>query len=214
MLRIKYILSHPFKIFEIAIIRLPFFRFIRETSNYQCPVSLGFWIRQKVLNIGGNRKCYWPVNTTSKIVGPENIYVGIDSCPGYMGGCYIQGIGKIFIDDYTQIAANVVIVSANHDSYDTRKHILSEVKIGKYCWLGAGAMIMPGVVLGDFSVVGAGAIVTHSFPDGHCVIAGNPARLIKKLDIEKCVRYEYEHKYNGYLSGNEFDMYRKKKLNI
>ena len=44
------------------------------------------------------------------------------------------------------------------------------------------AMIMPGVELGPHTVVGAGAVVTKSFPEGHCVIAGNPAKLIKKIE--------------------------------
>lgn len=166
----------------------------------------------KVMNAGGNRKTYWPVNSTSKVVNPKNIYAGIDTCPGLMGGCYIQGIGKVYIGDYTQIAPNVIIVSANHDLYDTRKHIPGEVHIGKYCWLGAGAKVMPNVRLGDFTIVGAGAVVTHSFPDGHCIIAGNPAKIIKVLEKEKCLPYTYEHKYNGYIRSDKFEVYRKKYL--
>lgn len=166
------------------------------------------------MNFGGNRKAYWPVHPTSKIVNPQNIYAGIDTCPGLMGGCYIQGIGKVIIGDYTQIAPNVIIVSANHDLYDTRKHIAGEVKIGKYCWLGAGAKIMPDVILGDFTIVGAGAVVTHSFPEGHCVIAGNPAKVIKQLDRRKCIPYEYKYEYYGYIPANKFESYRKKRLNI
>ncbi len=45
------------------------------------------------------------------------------------------------------------------------------------------AVILPGVTLGDHTVVGAGAIVTKSFPDGHCIIAGNPAKEIRKIDL-------------------------------
>lgn len=43
------------------------------------------------------------------------------------------------------------------------------------------AVILPGVILGNNTTVGAGSIVTHSFPNGNCVIAGNPARLIRTL---------------------------------
>jgi len=193
---------------------LPFFKFIYQTRDYQCSINFDFWFMQKVLNIGGNRSAYWPVHYTSRIVCPENILVGIDAYPGIMGGCYIQGIGGIEIGDYTQIAPNVVIVSANHDVYDSRKHIEAKIKIGKYCWLGAGCKIMPGVTLGDFTIVGAGAVVTKSFPDGHCIIGGLPAIKIKDLDQSKCNRYELEPKFNGYLESYRFESYRKKHLKI
>jgi acetyltransferase-like isoleucine patch superfamily enzyme len=193
---------------------LPFFKFIYQTRNYQCSINFDFWFIQKVLNIGGNRSAYWPVHYTSRIVCPENILVGVDAYPGIMGGCYIQGIGGIEIGDYTQIAPNVIIVSANHDVYDSRKHIEAKVKIGKYCWLGAGCKIMPGVTLGDFTIVGAGAVVTKSFPDGHCIIGGLPAIKIKDLDQSKCNRYELEPKFNGYLDSNRFESYRKKHIKI
>ena len=44
------------------------------------------------------------------------------------------------------------------------------------------SVILPGVTLGEDMVVGAGSIVTKSFPDGHCIIAGNPAKLIRNLN--------------------------------
>lgn len=199
----------------IAILtRLPYFSFIKHTSDYQCPNDFNTWFYQKVLNIGGNRSAYWPVHFTSKIVNPRNIYAGIDTSPGMMGGCYIQGIGKIYIGDYTQIASNVSIISANHDLHDSRKHIPENVRIGKYCWIGAGAVILPGVELGDFSIVGAGTIVTKSFKDGYCVIVGNPAKKIKDLDKTLCHPYKNRHSYNGYISSEKFASNPRKYINI
>lgn len=208
------ILKNPLRIPLILILKLPYFNFIRDTTDYQCPNSFSYWFFQKVLNLGGNKDVYWPVHFSSKVVRYKNIIAGIDTSPGMMPGCYIQGHGKVFIGDYTQIASNVIIISANHDIYDTRKHIPKEVKLGKYCWIGAGAKIMPGVTLGDWTIVGAGAVVTKSFPDGFCVLGGVPAQIIKNLDREKCIPFENKIKYNGYIRSDRFEGYRKKYLNV
>ncbi|MCA0396362.1 MAG: acyltransferase [Bacteroidetes bacterium] len=212
--RILFFIRNPFRLFTVIITRLPYFGFIRQTSDYQNFVSFEFWFNQKILNLGGNRKAYWPVHPASTVYDPEYILVGVDAYPGIMKGCYIQGKGGIEIGDYTQIAPNVAIVSANHDLYDSRKHIPSPVKIGRYCWLGAGAKIMPGVVLGDWTVVGAGAVVTKSFPDGYCVVGGVPAKMIKPLDQNKCVPFTNKVDYNGYIRSSDFPAFRKKYLKI
>ncbi len=57
-----------------------------------------------------------------------------------------------------------------------------DVHLVEHCWIGMNSMILPGVTLGPHTVVGAGSVVTKSFPDGYCVIAGNPAKIIKVLD--------------------------------
>jgi acetyltransferase-like isoleucine patch superfamily enzyme len=179
---------------------IPYFRFLRETKDYQNPCTFKLWFFQKVL--GFNRDAYWPCHHGSTINCWWNINVGVDAYPGYASGCYIQGIGKIYIGDYTIVAQNVSIVSANHDLYDKRKHNPNEVIIGKYCWLGVGCTVLPGVRLGDFTVVGAGSVVTKSFPKGNCVIAGNPARLLRMLDENEVVRFVYKTRYRGYLKEN------------
>jgi len=191
---------------------LPFFRFIRETRNTQTPITFRHWFRQRIM--GRSRYVYWPVHPTSLVMYPQNIYAGIETCPGYMPGCYIQGLGKIYVGDYTQIAPNVGIISANHQLYDNSEHDLREVRIGKYCWLGMGCLIMPGVTLGDYTIVGAGGVVTRSFPEGYCVIGGNPARVIKQLDKEKCVFHKSSFEYNGYIPSPKFEAFRQKFLNV
>ena len=196
------------------IIKIPYFKFITETSDHQCRITFKMWFIQKVLNFDENKNAYWPIHHTSLISCPQNILAGIDTNPGFMPGCYIQAIGKIYIGDYTQIGPNVTIISANHNLYDTRKHKPTYVKIGKYCWIGAGAKIMPGVTLGDFTIVGAGAIVTKSFEDGYCVIVGNTAKCIKHLDKSKCIIFRYKTPYNGYIKHTLFDAYRKINLNV
>jgi len=192
-----------------GIIRIiPFTRCIYETRLTQTPINFKYLFFQKIIGI--NRAVDWQVHFTSIVVNPKNIVIGIETSPGMMPGCYIQGMGKVFIDDYTQIAANVGIISGNHDLYDTSKHVLSTVKIGKYCWIGMNSVILPSVELGDFTIVGAGSIVTKSFPEGYCVIAGNPAKIIKKLDKDKCIGYESPFKYNGYISNQKFEKNKNK----
>ena len=89
---VKYFLNNPLQ-FPIVLITktVPFFRFIYETTDYQSRPGFEFWFKQKVLNWGGNKRCYWPVHWTSKVNDPEKIIVGVDSYPGVMGGCYITG---------------------------------------------------------------------------------------------------------------------------
>jgi acetyltransferase-like isoleucine patch superfamily enzyme len=213
--KLKYFIRKPQQVPIVLLIKtVPYFRFISETMDYQYRINFEFWFKQKVLNLGGNRKVYWPVHWTSQVYDVENIIVGIDAYPGYSRGCYIQGKGSITIGDYTQIAPNVIIVSANHDVYDNRVHIPAPVKIGRYCWIGGGAKIMPGVELGDWTVVGAGAVVTRSFPEGYAVIGGVPAKWIKDLDKSKCIPFHNKIGYNGYIKTDQFDRYRKKKLKV
>ena len=194
-----------------ALIALPWFHYIRNTRHSPVPCTFRFWFWQKIL--GFNREAYWPVHFTSKINQYKHIIIGVETNPGYEPGCYIQGIGKVYIGDYTRIAQNVGIVSSNHDLYDSSHHHLEqEVHIGNYCWLGMNSVILPDVVLGDFTIVGAGSVVTKSFPDGYCVIAGNPARLIRNLEKEKCIAYKNQPEYIGYIRKEEFENFRKNNL--
>jgi serine acetyltransferase len=191
---------------------IPFFNVIYYTKGTQTPVKFRHLFWQKI--IGYNRKAYWPTHFSSVVSHPENIYCGIETCPGFSTSCYIQGYGGIYIGDYTQIGPNVGIVSTNHDLYNNSLHIKEQVTIGKYCWIGKGATILPGVELGDYIIVGAGAVVTKSFPDGYMVIAGNPAKPLKKLEKDKCVYHKSKHEYNGFIPHHKFESFRKKNLNI
>ena len=188
-----------------------FLRVFYETRNTQTPITFSMWFSQKVL--GRNYEAYWPIHKTSTVSGVRNIIAGVEVSPGMSPGCYIQGIGKIAIGDYTQIAPNVGIISANHELTDNRKHDVKSVKIGKYCWLGMGTVVLPGVVLGDYTVVAAGAIVSKSFPDGYCVIGGNPAKILKTLNKDECVEHKSKYEYCGYVKKKNFEKYAKQYLN-
>lgn len=95
-------------------------------------------------------------------------------------GCLMMSAGGITIGDDTQIAANVQLISNNHDLEYRNVITCKPVVIGRNVWIGAGATILPGVTIGDNSVVGAGSVVTKDVPDD-TIVVGNPARIIKKI---------------------------------
>jgi len=176
---------------------LRLFRAMRETRGTSAPVTWKGWWRQKVL--GNNRMASWPVAPDSVVGSPEKIKIGIGCAPGLGPWCYIQGMNGIEIGDYTLVAPRVSIISANHDIYDIHSHVPCEpVRIGRYCWLGVNATILPEVELGDHTVVAAGAVVTKSFPEGYCVLAGVPAKVVKTIDRAKVVEHRNPVEYIGY----------------
>ncbi|MFR6310842.1 DapH/DapD/GlmU-related protein [Anaerofustis stercorihominis] len=89
--------------------------------------------------------------------------------------------GGIIIDDDVQIAPKVTILTVNHDHYERNICICKTVHIKKGAWIGSESTILPGVTIGENAIVGAGSVVTKDVPD-NCVVVGNPAKIIKKLD--------------------------------
>ncbi len=101
--------------------------------------------------------------------------------PGFSNGCYIQAVNGIEFGNYVGIASGASLISANHRLENMRAHVPSPpIKIGSYCWIGTNSVILPGVELGDCVVVGAGAVVTKSFPS-KVMVAGVPAKIIRHL---------------------------------
>ena len=92
--------------------------------------------------------------------------------------------GGITIEDNVMIAANVQLISNNHDPYDLWILPCKPVLIKESAWIGAGATILPGVCIGKHAIVGAGSVVTKDIPD-YAVAVGNPAKVIKMLDQNK-----------------------------
>lgn len=158
-----------------------FYRDINASYEpYSLKELLNYTFKQKI--IGYNRKVPWPVHFTSQIKCPEKIQRG-NKYPGYGTSCYIDGRAGIIFEDNVITAPKISIISQNHDlnnfsSYAESKPII----IRKNSWIATGAIILPEVELGEHTVVAAGSVVTKSFPEGNQLIAGNPAKVIKKLD--------------------------------
>lgn len=97
-------------------------------------------------------------------------------------GCQFQDQGGITIGEGALIGHNVVLATLNHDLNPTRRQICipSPIKIGKNVWIGSNSTILPGVTIGDNSVIAAGAVVTKDVP-ANTIVGGVPARFIKSI---------------------------------
>ena len=112
----------------------------------------------------------------------KNIKIGknvfINAC------CRFQDQGGIEIGDGSLIGHNTTIATLNHDFNPAKRQNLtpSPVKIGKNVWIGSDCTILPGVIIGDGAIIGAGSVVTKSVP-ANTIAVGNPARVIKKIEV-------------------------------
>ena len=91
----------------------------------------------------------------------------------------------IYVGDYTMLGPNVVVATAGHPILpELREKALQfnlPVKIGRNCWLGAGVIVLPGVTIGDNTVIGAGSVVTKDIP-ANVVAVGNPCKVLREIN--------------------------------
>lgn len=85
----------------------------------------------------------------------------------------------IHIGENSLIASGVTILSHDHCKRVNNQPLLKDTYIGKRCFIAVGAIILPGVRIGDEVIVGAGAVITKDVPS-NVIIAGNPARIIRE----------------------------------
>lgn len=103
----------------------------------------------------------------------------------------------IYVGDHTMIGPNVTIATAGHpilpELREQNYQYNMPVHIGRNCWIGAGAIILPGVTIGDHTVVGAGSIVTKDLPSG-VVAVGNPCHVLRPIGAHDREYYFREHR--------------------
>jgi acetyltransferase-like isoleucine patch superfamily enzyme len=123
----------------------------------------------------------------SKIVIGNNVVIRPGS---FLFADPTPGGGGIAIEDDVLMGCGIHFYTNNHEFSDVNRPIISQgypepkisdsITVKRGCWIGAKAIILPGVVIGENSVVGAGSVVTRSVPS-RVVVAGNPARIIREI---------------------------------
>ncbi|MDD6355515.1 MAG: sugar O-acetyltransferase [Eubacterium sp.] len=107
--------------------------------------------------------------------------------------------GHIYIGDHTMIGPNVTIATAGHpilpELREKEMQYNVDVKIGRNVWIGAGAIIVPGVTIGDNTVIGAGSVVTKDIP-ANVVAVGNPCRVMREINGHDKEYYYKDKKIN------------------
>ncbi len=101
----------------------------------------------------------------------------------FNSGCKMQDQGGITIGDGTLIGHNVVLATLNHDMQPSKRGNMhpKPICIGKNVWIGSNATVLPGVTIGDGSIIAAGAVVTKDVPP-FTVVGGVPAKIIKHIE--------------------------------
>lgn len=111
----------------------------------------------------------------------------------------------IYVGDYTMFGPNVTVASAGHPILPELREKVYQynmpVRIGRNCWIGAGAVILPGINIGDNSVIGAGSVVTKDIP-ANTVAVGNPCRVLREIG-EKDREFYFKNRYINWTEINE-----------
>lgn len=102
----------------------------------------------------------------------------------------------IYVGDYTMIGPNVTIATAGHpilpDLREQGYQYNMPVRIGRNCWIGAGVILLPGITVGDNTVIGAGSVVTKDLP-ANVVAVGNPCRILREIN-DRDREYYYKNR--------------------
>ena len=128
----------------------------------------------------------------------ENIQVGIDVVMDHIRNvhlannvlvnnrCRFLGRGNVTILENTYVATDVKLLTTTHHLHDMSE-VHRDIEVEKFCWIGSAAILLPGVIVREGTVIGAGAVVTKSTTP-YSVWVGNPAREIKKRHVVRPYR--------------------------
>jgi len=136
------------------------------------------------LFIGGTGKIYANNLSISAYSRPVGIYAR-DNAKVIIGNVFLnQGVGiscfsQITIGDETMVGDETEIMDNDFHGIDGKDAKTEPIIIGKHVWIGLRCIILKGVTIGDYSIIGAGSVVTHSVPP-NTIYAGNPAKQIGK----------------------------------
>lgn len=112
----------------------------------------------------------------------------------------------IYVGDHTMFGPNVTIATAGHpimaELREQAYQFNAPVKIGRNCWLGAGVIVLPGITIGDNTVIGAGSVVTKDIPS-HVVALGTPCKVIREVNEYDSEYYFRNNKINTINEINE-----------
>jgi len=165
-----------------ALLLSPTFGRLRMPSYLGSPVILigsrNIFIDRRVRILPGLRA---ETHHGGTIYIEENVSIGQDF--------HITAMGDLTIGAGTVITGCVMVTDVDHEYRDITRNVLqqkfihSRTQIGRNCFLGMGARIQAGTILGDGCVVGTNAVVRGEFP-AHCVIVGAPARVVKRYNFD------------------------------
>ena len=143
-------------------------------------------LRLSVQNTVCKCGCDLEVFGEPEILFPEKLHIG-DGCK-INRLVYLNARSGIILGNYVTLSRGAKLISTGYDidmffDKGERVHITDKpIYIGDHCWICADAMILPGVeITGEYVIVAAGAIVTKSINESRVIVAGNPARIIKRM---------------------------------
>ncbi len=140
-----------------------------------------YWRVALVRVFGGNVDWTASLHPSAKIEYPWNLSMGKNSSLGAHSWTYAMTV--ISIGDNTCVGNDVYLLTGSHDVHSSNFSLVTKpIKIGNGVWVATRAMVLPGVVIGDMAVVAAGTILSKNV-NNYEIVAGNPAKFIKKREI-------------------------------